>query len=315
MKNKYLKGFIVVALPLITMVISCSDRPSNVLDEKSMVSLLADMEIAEAYSNIQATSSKERNELGRRVMKAHGVSEEQLDTTLAWYGRNLDEYSALFEKVDKEILNKKGKYSDTPIGIVQLSDNLWPYNTHQIISPLSGYDSFIFSLEDPDIGKGDIVNLSFSIPVQTGIKGVLGVDYEGGGGDIFTSTINNKRKIELSLQTDSSRKVSRLFGVMSPRDPNMLPLYIDSVSITTEMFDTLTYRSKRHSLKSFGIIRPQIKEKKSEVKDSTGNINSSLQVQESNLEDENNSVLPRKRKTIQPTPVQNSKTQRIRKSN
>ena len=69
---------------------SCS-RPSNVLSEKKMVDLLVDMELSEAYVNTQGgiSTSEDRVNMGKRVLEIHKVSEETLDTTLAWYGRNL----------------------------------------------------------------------------------------------------------------------------------------------------------------------------------------------------------------------------------
>lgn len=237
-------------------LLSCSDRPSNVLKEDKMVDLLVDMELAEAYVNTQAFSSQDKEGIGKQVLEAHGVSEETLDTTLAWYGRNMDEYTELFTKVDAEIEKRKEKYVDH-MEVNKESDNLWPYSSHMLISPLSGYEAFVFSLTNPDIEKGEKIKLSFSLPNPTGMKGTLGVEYTDGYGESVVTSFTNKRKVEIELQTDSSKQISRLFGVMNLKDKNAVPLYIDSISINKESLDSLTYRSKKRTQKSFGILRQQ----------------------------------------------------------
>lgn len=256
-RNKYITLAFIFTTIAGTFFCACSDRPSGVLKEDKMVKLLADMQLAEAYENNNPSPSQEKLELGQQILEYNGISAEELDTTLAWYGRNIDEYSELFDKVDKEILKRKKKYTINPSSELKVSDNLWPYSTHLQISPLSGYESFMFSLPDPDIEKGEVVKLSFSLPNPANLKGTFGVEYSDGYGESSVSTFTNKRSVEIELQTDSSKKVSRLFGFMTLKDVNSLPLYIDSISIKTEELDTLSYRSKRRQQKEFGALRPR----------------------------------------------------------
>lgn len=253
MKNKLKSVIRLSLLGMLPFFVSCSDRPSNVLSEDKMVKLMVDMELTEAYVNTNVgSSSKDRIDLGERVLKAHGVTEETLDTTLAWYGRNMDEYSQLFEKVDKEIEKRRKKYTEIPGEKQKEPDNLWPFGQHVIISPLSGSNSLTFNVRQPEIEKGDIIEFSSYLPNPTGIKGTFGVEYTDGHGEVMISSFPSKNKIQISLQTDSSRVVSRIFGVMSVKEISSLPLYLDSISLKAEPLDTLNYRSKRRSQKSFG---------------------------------------------------------------
>ena len=239
-------------LPIIFLVISCGDRPSNVLKEKDMVSLMVDMELTEAYLNTQNNLSyHEREEIGKRVLDAHGVSPETLDTTLAWYGRNMDDYSELFEKVDKEIIKRRKSYTEIPGEKIKESDNLWPYVSHVLISPLSGDEALNFNLFQPELEKGDRVKFSFYLPNSATIKGVLGVEYTDGSGESSVSNFS-KNNFKVELQTDSSKTVSKIFGSMQLKDSKNLPLYIDSISIKSEPIDTLEYRNTRRNQKKFG---------------------------------------------------------------
>lgn len=237
----------------ITIFIFCScDRPSNVLNEKEMVNLMVDMELAEGYINTQNNlTSHDREDIGKRVLESHGVSEETLDTTLAWYGRNMDSYSELFEKVDKEIEKRRKKYIEIDRVEVRETGNLWPYGDHMVLSPLSGRDALTFSILYPEIEKGEVLNFSLFLPNSSSVKTTLGVEYTSGGGEAIV-TNSSRNKIEVELQTDSSRMVSRIFGTMHLKDTKSLPLYIDSISIKGTPIDTLNYRNKRRSQKSFG---------------------------------------------------------------
>lgn len=221
-----------------------------------MVNLMADMEIAEAYVNTQSSvNSSDREIIGRRVMMTHGVSEETLDTTLAWYGRNMDEYYELFDKVDKEIAKRQKQYTELPDKTQKGTDNLWGYGEHIVISPLSGYESFNFNIIHPEIEKGEIVKLSFYLPNSENLKGTLGVEYNDGFGETVSSNFS-KNKSTMELYTDSTKTVSRIFGTMALKEKNKLPLYIDSISITGEPIDTLNYRNKRRNQKNFGPFEP-----------------------------------------------------------
>ena len=235
---------------------ACSHRPSNAISEAKMVDLMVDMELAEAYANTQMNSSSQQKiELGRRVLETHGVSEESLDTTLAWYGRNMDEYSKLFDKVDKELEKRKKHYTEIPGGTVKESDNLWLFGSHVILSHLSGSNSLSFSIPEPELEKGEILEFSFHLPNPTSMKGVLGVEYADGHGEAISMNFSSKPKVEISLQTDTAKSVARIFGYMSAKDTKVLPLYLDSLSLKTSPLDTLNYRSKKRAQKMFGSFK------------------------------------------------------------
>ena len=257
-KNKREIYLLLLTIGICSALFSCSDRPSNVLSEGKMVSLMADMEIMESYVNSQmGGSSKEKMEMGEKVLEYHGVSKESLDTTLAWYGRNMDEYSDLFEKVDKEILKRKNKYIDIPAEVLQISGNLWPYSPHLYLSSLSEDDSFVFSLSQPEIEKGDIVKFSFFLPNASNLKGNLGVEYEDGYGEAVPYMGTRRNLVEVELVTDTAKKVARIYGVMNFKDNPVFPIYIDSIAIRLEPYDSLSYVAKRRPLKAYGKIRPQ----------------------------------------------------------
>lgn len=262
--------FLLMIMAWLSLAVSCGNRGPKVIPENKMVDLLVDMELTEAYVNSQMTASGEQRLLmGRRVLQKHGVTEEELDTTLAWYGRNMDDYSKLYEKVDKELERRRIKYTEVPGGELKEPDNLWPYGTHLILSPLSGDKVFTFSIQNPDIEKGQLLDFTFYLPNPASFKGTLGVEYTDGLGEAMATNFAAKRNAKLLLQTDTAKTVARLFGIMDWKEVKDLPLYLDSISLKAEPLDTTSYKSKKRSQKTFGLMPVKIKDP--EMKDSIEN--------------------------------------------
>ncbi|MDE6008009.1 MAG: DUF4296 domain-containing protein, partial [Muribaculaceae bacterium] len=82
--SRRLVGWTPYAAGLLAIILSagCSQRPKEILSEKEMIDLMADLQLADAYSNSRVSSSEEdatgnRYDLARSVMAAHGVTPEQ----------------------------------------------------------------------------------------------------------------------------------------------------------------------------------------------------------------------------------------------
>lgn len=252
---------------------SCSSKPKDVIPEKEMVQLMADMQLAEAYADAEyrgAESFDRREELAKSVLARHGVSEEELDSTLSWYGRNLDTYSELFEKVDKELAGRKEKLLKTEgKGEKVAGDNLWPYSQNGLLSNLGNSDAFVFSISDPELQKGDIIEWDMHISKAAYLTGVLGVDYNDGEGEAVSSVFSGRLSLDLRLQTDTGKTVRRIYGTMRLKDRENMPLFADSISLQRLPFDSVEFAKYRNQ-KRYGVpsrIIPVNKERK----DSTEN--------------------------------------------
>lgn len=234
----------------------CSKRPSEVLSEKEMVSLMVDMQLAEAYSDMEYNTSHDtdkRKELAESVLAQHKVSREQLDTTLAWYGRNIDDYSDLFKKVDDELKSRKraalnlGKEEE-----IVVANMLWPYGKNGIISQFGNSDAWVFSVPEPGLNKGDMLEWRMHVNGGSSLSGVLGVDYEDGTSEAVTSVFSGRPSLLLKLQTDTGKNVKRIYGTMRLKNKKDMPLIADSISLIKLAFDSLEF-SKYRNQKKYGI--------------------------------------------------------------
>lgn len=246
----------------------CSKRPKGVLSEKKMVSLMADMQLAEAYSNTVGMSrygSVSRETIGKGVLSAHGVTQEEVDSTLAWYGRNMDEYAGLYEKVDREITYRRKKlmkeegFKDD----INSADMLWPYQTHGVLSSLGNTDAWILSLDSPELERGDVLEWSMRMSESSAFAGVLGVEYADGTSDAISQMFSGKQKYEMRLQTDTGKMVSRVYGSLRLKEPGQKPIFADSIMLRRLPFDSLEYH-KHRSLRHYGVptrIKPKVEKK------------------------------------------------------
>lgn len=249
----------------------CNRRPSEVLSEKKMTALLTDMQVAEAYADIDmhgGDAETRKLDLGNSILAAHGVTREQLDTTLAWYGRNMDDYAKMLEKVDRN-LNERRSAVMAREGIaesVQSADMLWPGGNHGTVSRLGTSDGWVFSLPDPSIEKGDVLTWKMRLSKNVVTSGVLGVEYEDGSAEAVTTSSSPRQKVEMTLLTDTGKTVKRVYGTLRLRNRNDAPLYADSIMLHRAPYDSLEY-SRYRNQKRYGVPVARSSEVTKEKKD------------------------------------------------
>lgn len=251
----------VLCLTGLLLLAGCSQRPKEVLSEKKMIKLMADMEIAESYAGIAdrgPSGGDTRYELGKGVLAANGVTQEQLDTTLAWYGRNLDDYSDLFAKVDKEIISRKKKLLNlSQDEVIEEGDILWRYGKNGMLSNLGNSQAWVLSVDDPDLQQGDRLEWTMHIDNNSQMNGVLGVEYTDGSSEAASSVFVGRNKIELICQTDTGKTVRRIYGSLRVKEEKNLPIFADSISLRRIPYDSVEYYSHRN-LKRYGIPSPKV---------------------------------------------------------
>ncbi len=244
----------------------CVKRPKGVLSDNKMAEVMADMEIAEAYvetqqmpaemESIEARGLREsfnRQELYKQsmrasVLKRHKVSQEDFDSTVAWYGRNVDAFYKLDTKIQANIAKRRqrliGKAASTSTSRQEsTASDIWPYGRMAIISERSGDRLMQFSFEGDGLQPGDRLEWKSRLHKDVEIDVVFGVQYDNGEVSLMSRTINGQRRFEFTLQTDTSRNVSRTFGSLWVRDKKDTPLWIDSISLKALPFDSTKYSS------------------------------------------------------------------------
>lgn len=233
MSKKYLSLLLLSTL----LASGCSDRPKGILSEDKMVQVMVDLQIAEAYERTGDANSylhgKDRELLGRGVLMEHGVTVEEMDSTISWYGRNMDEYSKLYKKIDAELNKRQLKYARAAgesDNIGSLAD-LWPYSRHYVLDKNSLTNGLIVRIPVTELAPGDKLTWKMIVEGASSRNLTLGVDYENGGSEVYIMANRGMDKwVEVSLQTDSTRSVDRIFAIADFDTPASRVL-IDSIQL------------------------------------------------------------------------------------
>lgn len=226
----------------LTGLSSCDSRPEGVLSDDEMVQLLADMQMAEAYNQGRygQLSDSARNALGEAVMAKHGYTYAMLDSTLAWYGRNIDNYYDLFDRVEKELTRRQQKLSGGKEDAFGADANIWPYGRYAYFSANGLTDGLFFSLPFSGLRKGESLEWRMKLSSQAEGRAMLGVDYTDGTSTVYTSSSYGDKELKVELMTDTSRSVRRIFGHLKI-DRQKMPLWADSISLTRMPYDSASY--------------------------------------------------------------------------
>lgn len=232
----------IILLICLCMTISCIRRPKGILSDKDMAGVVSDLKLAEAYLQTQHSISdrEAKEQFLEQVISRHGLTREEFDSTMSWYGRNVDAYYDMCEIADRQLAIKKKKMEGGNSVEIETSD-LWPYQRQAYLSLLSGYDSFIFSLPTSDVKQGERVNLKFRINNPVSGNAIFGVEYEDGEKRFISRSISQSKRMDLTLQTDTARVVNRIFGHLEIPRQSSMPLWLDSIYLRALPFDSTEY--------------------------------------------------------------------------
>lgn len=227
----------------ILFVISCDRRPEGVLSDKEMVRLIADMEVAETYlrsHNAGYYNDSIRDSAVKYVLDRHGLTKAEFDSTMMWYGRNIDKYHQLFPKVEQELAARQRAVTGKDAAEIDVND-FWPYSRHFCIAANSGSDNLAFSIPVSGVARGERFN--WKMRLNSGVSGnvVFGVEYENGTIGYCYQSSGASRRMDMRIQTDSSQTVKRVFGSFRLRSIDDMPLWVDSISLQSQPFDSTQY--------------------------------------------------------------------------
>lgn len=239
-----MRGICLTVVAVALLLGSCVKRPDKVLSDEDMAPIIADMELAEAYAQANPgviSDQEKREQLIDGVLKKHGVSREVFDSTMSWYARNSDEYYELYERVDKQLAKRRKNFT----GVSTSDDSageIWPYSRHALIAAESGERALSFSIPAEQLDKGSrlVWKLRLRSMPSNGFV-TFGVNYSDGTASFISRQASSTRKLEFTLQTDTARSVSSIFGNFSLASDADLPLWIDSISLRPLPFDSLEY--------------------------------------------------------------------------
>lgn len=245
----------------VVLAAACSSVPDGVLDKEDMASLMADIHTAESMMELDRVSY--RNDSARMALKQtvyarHGVTAEQFDSTLVWYGHNLDKYVEVYERVG-EILQQRmdaidADLADLGLAVVGDSADAWGDLRSKVFDRHYPGDFLSFSIKADDTWEnGDrylwrMKTFNNMRPVRM----VMVADYDDGRSEMRSSVSENGDGWhELSLELDSTRVATRVYGSALIDLAGKERVFVDSISLVRTRVNPARYWSSRRNVEPF----------------------------------------------------------------
>lgn len=229
-------------LALSMMTISCDKTPDYVIKSDDMVDLLVDIHKGESV--IELNRSRYPGDSMRKVMKQsillrHGVTQEQFDTSLVWYGHNIEKYIEVYDKVIEE-LEGEIKLADVSsdgtrvqMAVVGDSVDAWGDVRHRQFAYGEPSDIMKFNMRrDENWEKGDVYTWRFYVRKRTSpMTWTLAADYNDGSTDYTYGFVTSEGWNEVTFVTDTAKVTSSLYGTIMLEPAPFESTYVDSITL------------------------------------------------------------------------------------
>jgi len=224
--------------------------------------------------------------LRQSIFAKHGVTTLDYDTSLVWYAHNMEAYTKVYQQVINELESRRtklekatgktggiGEVQDIANGPVQPFDrgrrahpgvaqgpsrtygttgdtiDIWQGNrTYTLAQGMkSGFITFDFPPDD-QYRAGDRYQLAYKLSrCSSNFKVSLSIDYTDGATTQVTRPTNSDGWVTIDLQSDTARRVQRIYGYLIY---NIKPDHVAAV-------DSLTLLRTRLNPANYAFIKAQ----------------------------------------------------------
>lgn len=227
------------------LLVSCSKVPDGILSEKKMQSVLTDMLLAEAMVNGNYGTYKSdtmKLALYQSVFRKHKITKAVYDSSLVWYGRNLDIYMGVYDRVLADLNKRISDLGDVQANALPESTrdsvNIWPRRSFMAFYPKSVFNGVTFDIRpDMSYSSGSSFVLGMHVwGLDAKKPQALEVRVCADQGD--TTVLTNSKILkdgyhEAILKTVPTKQIKRVYGFvyMNQGDSSYYKVYVDSLSL------------------------------------------------------------------------------------
>ncbi|MDD2436680.1 MAG: DUF4296 domain-containing protein [Massilibacteroides sp.] len=230
---------------LLFLLTTCSKVPDHILSEKKMQAVITDMHLAESliasdYNRFNNDSVKKV--LYNSVFTKHQITQAEYDSSLIWYGQNLDIYLQVYDRAKIDVEQRIKDLGDVQAKAAPSSNqdsvNIWPRRSSFELFPKALFNGVVFDIV-PDVAYSSGSSFVLGMKVwgltekQTCFPEIrMSVDQ----GDTILTT---NRKIqqdgyhEVFVKSMPIKRVRRVYGFirLDNSDSTYFKVYIDSLNL------------------------------------------------------------------------------------
>ncbi len=229
--------------------VGCNRVPGHVISPDDMAEIMADLNTAEAVAETNHAmfpNDSTRRVLRRSVYIAHGISEAEFDTSMMWYGRNIDKYIEMCERTI-DILEARQKKLGTQMsdrmGMSVSGDSVDVWQSSHYLNLNNRLPSGIiyFSLSADDNWRpGDYYTWRMKmINGEPSTQWGFIAEYDDGTVETLNLTTTGRLWTEASFMSDSAKTMKELRGYVDVGDQT--GLYVDSITLVRKRVDPEKY--------------------------------------------------------------------------
>ena len=213
-----------ISFILFLFMAACSRAPKGIISEKNMQKLLTDMQLADAIINSDPSSfqnDEDKKALYQSVFDKHRVTEAVYDSSLVWYGKNLDVYMQVYNMALTDVKKKIEE-----IGIIEPEKilyanedmvDVWPIGRYHEFYPASLSNSLIFDLmPEEEYSHGSIFVFGLRVMgLIAGMQSPVEVHLSAEQNDttiVVKNNITSDGTHEMILRTLALHRVRRVYG-------------------------------------------------------------------------------------------------------
>ncbi len=214
---------------------SCSGVPRRVIQPDKMAALMADIHLGEAVAEQNRQSfnnDSTRQLLKQSIYAAHGVTPEEVDSSMMWYGRNIEKYVEVYEKTEKILEKELARANELAATATERpplvafeaegdSVDIWSQFRMRPVSGNLASDRVTFEIRSDRYWElGDVYHLRFKgVNTPGKFEVSLAAEYPGGNIDYSSSSMAGDGWHDLYLHLNDTLRGSMIYGDIAYADP------------------------------------------------------------------------------------------------
>ncbi|MDR2497487.1 MAG: DUF4296 domain-containing protein [Tannerellaceae bacterium] len=231
---------------VILLTAACSKVPGGILPENKMKDVMVDVHIAEqimSENSIVYSDSLQKAALMESVFRKHNITQAVYDSSLVWYGKNLNIMLQVLDLAIKEVDTRMHAYNElqavlAPPPVPTDSVNIWTQPALLSFSPQSLFNAITFDIRPEGAyvsGSVFVLNLSvWGLHPRLNRLPELKIAAEHSDTTVLIrDTISADGFHSFTLRTVATKPVRRVYGYirMDKAEAPYHKIYLDSLSL------------------------------------------------------------------------------------
>ncbi len=236
--SKKLFSFSFVVALLLLLFASCKPSvPGKYISKEKMTDILYDYHLADAMYKINQENATKMITYKSAVLKKHGVTEAEFDSSMVYYTRHTkllqDVYEALSKRMSQDALALGASANDVNAnggGHSSNSDttNIWRADRSIVLSPYKPFNVYSYAIQaDTTFKAGDNLYLNFDAQFifQDGVKdgmAVMAVKFNNDSVAVQTVYVSSPNHYTLQISDNSKLGIKEIRGyfILNNSNPN-----------------------------------------------------------------------------------------------